>query len=132
MSEKVNNPAHYTQQPVECIEFTQHMTFCLGNAFKYVWRYADKNGVEDLKKAQWYLRRQLAVWPDFAGVEEAVWWELDSGLSACEFGIHQYSVLYMIWVAAAGDDTARPVEHTARSVLEDALNQLAKLIEEAV
>lgn len=132
MSDNVNKPAHYTQQPVECIEFTQHMNFCMGNAFKYIWRYADKNGVEDLKKAQWYLRRQLAVWPDFAGVEEAVWWELDSGLSACEFGIHQYSVLYMILVAAAGDDTARPVEDTARSVLEDALNQLAKLIEEAV
>ena len=132
MSEKVNNPAHYTQQPVECIEFTQHMNFCMGNAFKYIWRYADKNGVEDLKKAQWYLQRQLAVWPDFVDVEEAVWWELDSGLSTCEFGIHQYSVLYMILVAAAGDDTARPVEDTARSVLEDALNRLAELIEEAV
>ena len=72
MSDKVNQPAHYTQQPVECIEFAQHLNFCMGNAFKYVWRYADKNGVEDLKKAQWYLQRQLAVWPDFVDVEEGV------------------------------------------------------------
>ena len=59
MSDNVNQPAHYTQQPVECIEFTQHMNFCMGNAFKYVWRYADKNGVEDLKKAQWYLAKLI-------------------------------------------------------------------------
>ena len=121
MSDKVNHPAHYTQQPVECIEFAQHLNFCMGNAFKYVWRYADKNGGEDLKKAQWYLQRQLAVWPDFVDVEEGVWWELDSGLSACEFGIHQYSVLYLIWVAASE-------KGSARTVLEAALNRLAKLI----
>ena len=36
MSDKVNHPAHYTQQPVECIEFAQHLNFCMGNAFKYV------------------------------------------------------------------------------------------------
>ena len=124
MSDKVNQPGHYTQQPVECIEFTQHLNFCMGNAFKYVWRYADKNGVEDLKKAQWYLQRQLAIWPDFVDVEEAVWWELDSGLSACEFGMHQYSVLYLIWVSVAGKASSRPA-------LEDALRILAQLIGDA-
>ena len=61
------------------------------------------------------------VWPDFVDVEEGVWWELDSGLSACEFGIHQYSVLYLIWVAASE-------KGSARTVLEAALNRLAKLI----
>ena len=37
------------------------MGFCLGNAFKYVYRYQHKNGTEDLKKAIWYLRHQQTV-----------------------------------------------------------------------
>ena len=36
------NPAHYRQQPYECIEFTENMNFNMGNAFKYIWRYRDK------------------------------------------------------------------------------------------
>lgn len=52
MKEKDNiNPAHYRQQPYECIEFTENMNFNMGNAFKYIWRYQDKNGTEDLKKS---------------------------------------------------------------------------------
>ena len=31
--------------------------FCLTNAFKYMWRYKNKNGQEDLDKAQWYLNK---------------------------------------------------------------------------
>lgn len=53
------NPPHYRSRAVECIEFTERLNFCMGNAFKYVWRHREKNGVEDLKKAQWYLQRQL-------------------------------------------------------------------------
>jgi hypothetical protein len=36
------------------------MGFNLGNAFKYIWRADLKNGVEDLKKAKWYLEREIA------------------------------------------------------------------------
>mgnify|MGYP000545164857 CR=1 FL=1 len=52
-SEKVNHPKHYNNHPsgVEAIDVIQYMNFCLGNAFKYVYRYKDKNGLEDLKKA---------------------------------------------------------------------------------
>lgn len=58
----VNHPAHYTQHPsgVECIAVTEHMNFCLGNAVKYIWRSGDKgNAVEDLRKARWYLDREI-------------------------------------------------------------------------
>ena len=59
----VNHPKHYNNSPakcecgrtIECIDITRHMGFNLGNAIKYIWRYADKNGLEDLKKAAWYL-----------------------------------------------------------------------------
>ena len=62
MSDHVNHPAHYTSHPsgIECITVTEHMGFNLGNALKYIWR-ADLKGdaVEDLKKARWYIDREL-------------------------------------------------------------------------
>ena len=62
MSDNVNHPRHYTEHPsgVECIQITEHMGFNLGNAVKYIWR-ADLKGnqVEDLKKAIWYINREI-------------------------------------------------------------------------
>ena len=58
----VNFPAHYTAHPsgVECIEITQHMNFCLGNAVKYLWRAGLKGAtIEDLKKARWYINQEI-------------------------------------------------------------------------
>lgn len=60
--DNVTLPKHYNVHPsgVECIEITQHMNFCLGNALKYIWRCADKgNTIEDLKKARWYIEREI-------------------------------------------------------------------------
>lgn len=58
----VNNPPHYTAHPsgVECIQITEHMCFCLGNAVKYIWRADLKgNAIEDLKKARFYIDREI-------------------------------------------------------------------------
>lgn len=58
----VEHPPHYTSHPsgIECIQITEHMSFCLGNAVKYVWRASLKgNEVQDLKKAIWYLQREI-------------------------------------------------------------------------
>ncbi len=58
----VNRPKHYTTHPsgVECITVTEHMNFCLGNAMKYIWRAGEKgDALEDLKKARWYLDREI-------------------------------------------------------------------------
>ena len=63
MSDKVNHPEHYRKHPsgVECIQVTEHMGFCLGNAVKYIWRAGHKgSAIEDLKKARWYIDRELA------------------------------------------------------------------------
>jgi hypothetical protein len=59
--DKVNHPKHYTNHPsgIECIQVIEHMNFNLGNVIKYVWRCENKNGLEDLKKAQWYLNREI-------------------------------------------------------------------------
>lgn len=61
-SDPVNHPPHYTAHPsgVECIQITEHMGFCLGNAVKYIWRADLKaNAIEDLKKARWYIDREI-------------------------------------------------------------------------
>jgi len=58
------NPSHYRSHPsgVECVVVTEHMTFCLGNAVKYIWRAGLKtvDPIEDLKKARWYIDREIA------------------------------------------------------------------------
>lgn len=62
MSDAVNHPQHYTEHPsgVECITITEHMSFNVGNAVKYLWR-ADLKGdpLEDLRKAAWYVNREI-------------------------------------------------------------------------
>jgi hypothetical protein len=59
------NPSHY-QSEIECIDAIkasmtkeQFKGYLKGNVQKYLWRYEQKNGVEDLKKAQWYLDRLI-------------------------------------------------------------------------
>jgi hypothetical protein len=56
------NPPHYQDHPsgIQCIQITEHMNFCLGNAIKYIWRAGLKNNaIEDLEKARWYLDREI-------------------------------------------------------------------------
>jgi hypothetical protein len=64
-NDNVNKPAHYTQGKVECIDAIESATMglvgiiavCVGNVIKYVWRFALKNGIEDLDKADYYLQK---------------------------------------------------------------------------
>ena len=64
-NDAVNSPAHYTSGGIECIDCIKaalgenFMGFLIGNVIKYTYRYKDKNGVEDLKKARWYLDRAI-------------------------------------------------------------------------
>ena len=61
-SDPVSHPSHYTSHPsgVECIQIAEHMGFNLGNALKYIWRSDLKNNaIEDLKKAAWYIQREI-------------------------------------------------------------------------
>lgn len=58
----VEHPQHYLEHPsgVQCIEITEHMGFNLGNAVKYIWRCdLKRDAVEDLKKAKWYIEREI-------------------------------------------------------------------------
>lgn len=53
------NPRHYDHLPIQAIDITENFSFCLGNVIKYVWRHEHKNGLEDLRKAAWYLDREI-------------------------------------------------------------------------
>ena len=62
MEDKVNNPAHYNNGEIECIDaiasalsLDELKGFVRGNVIKYLWRTEHKGGLEDLKKARWYL-----------------------------------------------------------------------------
>ncbi len=66
MPDMVNKPPHY-QGRVECIDALEAATeglngieaVCTANAIKYLWRWKRKNGIEDLRKAHWYIERLI-------------------------------------------------------------------------
>lgn len=63
----INHPSHYNQGGIECIDTIKAATvgkvgieaFCVGNAIKYLFRYEEKNGIEDVEKAKWYIDRLI-------------------------------------------------------------------------
>ena len=62
----VNSPRHYNQGGIECIDSIRAMLnkeefigYLRGNSHKYRWRFRYKNGIEDLKKAEWYENKLL-------------------------------------------------------------------------
>ena len=68
MPDNVNHPSHYETGKFECIDVmieTQGVEavkhFCICNAFKYLYRHNGKNGVEDIKKAKWYIDKHLEL-----------------------------------------------------------------------
>lgn len=68
MSSQVDHPDHYNTCSFECIDVMEEVfgveavqTFCMLNAFKYLWRANHKNGMEDIDKAAWYLNTMLSL-----------------------------------------------------------------------
>ena len=65
MSKDNINPDHYKKEcSLECIEAMELifggravLDFCVCNAWKYIWRWKNKNGAEDLHKAHWYINQ---------------------------------------------------------------------------
>lgn len=71
-TDNVNHPEWYTKHPsgIECIDIAKYYDFCIGNAFKYLWRAGLKKDasledkqkeVEDLKKAVWYINKKIEL-----------------------------------------------------------------------
>lgn len=67
-SDNINHPSHYETGQFECIDVMLETQggkavkgFCMCNAFKYLYRASRKNGLEDYKKAQWYLNKLIEL-----------------------------------------------------------------------
>ena len=67
MVDMVNHPSQYTQGGIECIDALEAATInlkgieavCTANAIKYLWRWKEKGGIEDLEKSKWYIDRLI-------------------------------------------------------------------------
>ena len=78
IKETINHPAHYTREGAfECIDemlllfgYQEVLSFCKLNAWKYRYRAADKNGEEDLKKSDWYLRKYQELLSNYFAAQE--------------------------------------------------------------
>jgi hypothetical protein len=64
----VNHPPHYESGKFECIDVMREtqgdeavQDFCICNAQKYIYRHRNKNGVEDIRKAKWYIDKYLEI-----------------------------------------------------------------------
>ena len=89
----VTNPRHYSKNGgIECIEAieasmekNEFRGFAKGNVIKYVWRYEDKNGLEDLKKARWYL--DLLIFSMENEAEQEAVEALENASQECKDGV---------------------------------------------
>ena len=65
MKDNPIEPSHYTELAISPLEYItaneSEFTWCIANVIKYVSRYKRKNGLEDLKKAAWYLNNQIKI-----------------------------------------------------------------------
>ena len=67
-NDKVNHPSHYNKTKYECLDVVKELIKDMNgiegalffNVFKYLWRYPHKNGIEDLKKCEFYLKDLIA------------------------------------------------------------------------
>ena len=84
--DNVNHPSHYADGcSLECIDIMESIfgpelvfDYAIVNAFKYLWRYKNKNGQEDIRKAKWYLDKahELDNKEDFVGSRRVKYWKV--------------------------------------------------------
>lgn len=121
MTDNVNHPAHYAGE-IECIDAmiqTQGVDavrdFCVCNAFKYLWRWKAKNGVEDLEKALWYLDKAIKICGEIAegkqkydhSCPDCKYYHCDGDAYPCTYCQKNYNSL---WEAAVESDMVSKTE----------------------
>jgi hypothetical protein len=92
----ISHPPHYQGSKWESIEIIEALgnQFRLGNALKYIFRHAKKNGVEDLKKARWYLEREFARdAPSYSDSFDLRFWRAHAREFADSFGLEDVDLI---------------------------------------
>lgn len=97
---KPENPNRYRARDLSCTEFTQHLNFHLGSAFKYIFLHKEDGGREDLEKALWHLKRQRNDAPKFKKLKNKLYFKLSEKLDACGFDTDTKQLLAAILYAA--------------------------------
>lgn len=124
----VNNPTHYLSHPsgIECLEFTKHMNFFLGNAFKYIFRRNFKDSHDkDILKAHFYIKESIKY--NNATVvyhDSDMWSKIDKVRDSEEepYG----DILFSIWRANCSPKAKLHLDHVKR-VLEKELQKYGLL-----
>ena len=127
MTETINHPRHYQHASgIECWQLSAYMPHPLASALEYVWRYEAKNGVEDLKKARWWLQCWLDN-PDIPRVsQKGKFLAAVSQVEQVETDEARGALIYDICAAA---DTTMARKSKAISTVKSAVRLLDILIE---
>lgn len=98
-----SNPDYYKNRSIECIEFTRHLNFTLGSAFKYLWRLGGKDSeTQEWGKIRWYLNDANVLRPTFMSAAETVHLIEDLFSIKHEFESDIFDLLIAILTAASG------------------------------
>lgn len=113
MEENIHHPSHYNQHlsGIECIEINEHFDYCLGCAFKYIWRYQKKGSpTEDLKKAKWYIERSIANGVNILSQDkqEKIKEKIKKVIES-EFNVLKNKALEMIFLIMCGEKLYAPL-----------------------
>lgn len=100
---KPENPNRYRALDLSCNEFTQHLNFHLGSAFKYIFLHKEDGGCEGLEKALWHLRRQRNDAPKFKKLKNKRYSKLCQKLEACGFDTDS-ALGAILYIAAEYDE----------------------------
>ena len=126
MTETVNHPKHYQHASgIECWQLSAYMPHPLASALEYVWRYENKNGVEDLKKARWWLQCWLNGL-DIPQSSQSNKFKYRRGLMLqAELNLDKFELMMLI-TEAADKDVCTPTGAISR--IKRAIDVLNKLI----
>jgi hypothetical protein len=128
----VNHPPHYKSHPsgLECIQVTEHMPFCLGNAVKYIWRAGLKGSeLQDIEKAKWYASRELNRYLSHAQLDYKIpaVAHIDAEVVAEHFSLYRSRAFLYLWGVATGGQS--PV-HALAGAIESLNAEILELISE--
>ena len=121
MKEDIVNPKRYTGNKLECWDFwiLSGINPLVASAVKYVWRYKDKNGVEDLKKALVFLDKMKDT------PQEALYFT-EKEFFADEYLLENMSDTQRFIVNTSVQTTHEELYKVAISDMEIAINYLIK------
>jgi len=125
---QVNHPRHYAEHPsgVECIEVNENMDYCVGNAYKYLFRNESKHADPflDLEKCLWYIRKEIEGRNSKPPMEKTTALAVKISDSSPKY---QGDALFELWLATMDKEDVKHLEK-AKEIVQDELSRRANRI----